>query len=157
MNPIRIDPTGLKNVIPQFIDNPYTQLGINYGLGAGIGAIGQAGYNAVTGTNNANPLITGLQMAPLLGGQGVSRIINTDALNQLRARNEYVKMLESGSEASLYSGVLGNVGNAITGGKDIDTNMIGAVGYYGQAMPLAKKIWADVFPVTAAKERIIIE
>jgi len=102
MNPIRIDPTGLKNVIPQFIDNPYTQLGINYGLGAGIGAIGQAGYNAVTGTNNANPLITGLQMAPLLGGQGVSRIINTDALNQLRARNEYVKMLESGSEASLY-------------------------------------------------------
>ncbi len=116
---IRIDPTGLKNRIPRFIDNPYTQLGLNYGIGAGIGALGQVGYNAVTGTNNANPLITGLQLAPLLGGQGVSRIINTDALNQLRAKNEYIKMLESGSEASLYGGVIGNVGNAITGGRDI--------------------------------------
>lgn len=155
---IRIDPTGLKSRIPQFIDNPYTQLGINYGIGAGIGALGQVGYNAITGTNNANPFITGLQMAPLLGGQGVSRIINTDALNQLRAKNEYIKMLESGSESSLYGGVIGNIGNAITGGRDIDTNMIGSVGYYGQAMPLAKRIWADVFPVTAAaKERIIIE
>lgn len=155
---IRIDPTGLKNRIPQFIDNPYTQLGINYGIGAGIGALGQVGYNAITGTNNGNPLITGLQLAPLIGGQGVSRIINTDALNQLRDRNEYLKMLESGSEASLYGGVIANVGNAITGGRDIDTNMVGSVGYYGQVMPLAKRIWGDVFPVTAAaKERIIIE
>lgn len=151
---IRIDPTGLKNRIPQFIDNPYTQLGLNYGIGAGIGALGQVGYNAVTGTNNANPLITGLQLAPLLGGQGVSRIINTDALNQLRAKNEYIKMLESGSEASLYGGVIGNIGNAITGGRDIDTNMIGSVGYYGQAMPLAKKIWGNVFPVTAKLEGV---
>jgi hypothetical protein len=155
---MRLDPTGLKNVIPQFIDNPYTQLGINYGLGAGIGAIGQAGYNAATGTNNANPLITGLQMAPLIGGRGISKFINTNELDALRAKNEYLKMLESGSEASLYGGVIGNAGNALMGGKDIDTNMIGAVGYYGQAMPLAKKIWGDIFPLTAAaKERIIIE
>jgi hypothetical protein len=149
MNRIHVDPTRLKNVIPQFIDNPYTQLGINYGLGAGIGAIGQAGYNAVTGTNNANPLITGLQMAPLLGGRGLSRVINTPQLDTLRANNQYIQMLEDGSTASLAAGTLANAGNALFGGKDIDTNMVGSTGYYGQALPLARNLWANAFPVTA--------
>ena len=98
---IRIDPTGLKSRIPQFIDNPYTQLGLNYGIGAGIGALGQLGYNAVTGTNNANPFITGLQLAPLLGGQGVSRVINTEAFNHLWAKHEFWTILVSGRASYL--------------------------------------------------------
>jgi len=145
MNPIRIDPTGLKKLIPGLIDNPYTQLGINYGLGATAGAIGQAGYNAATGTNNANPLLTGLQMAPLLGGRGFSKVINTPEMQAIRAKNEYIQMLEDGSTSALFSGALANTTNALMGGKDIDTNMVGAIGYYGQALPMGKKAWADIF------------
>ena len=150
----RVDPTGLKKVIPQFLGNPYTQLGINYALGTGIGALGQAGFNAATETNNANPLIAGLQMAPLIGGKGLAKFIGTPELEALRAKNQYINILEDGSASALFGGTVANLGNAISGGRDIDTTMVGSVGYYGQALPLGKKVWADLFarefPITTA-------